>query len=301
MIVLEKLSLMNIDSFRQIYDKSEDSYVCEKSFFEIYDHESFIVKFIIRKQIKLLRYDEKLIGYIWHEYPISNKFTRIYAFSIDEKYIDMLETDTFKIMNKTQLIYDIIQNYKHDKLMEKLNFNLKSQIILMNLNLSNFKIKTISNLGNLSFKHFKCGKDELLRCDTQNAIFEEDKRVLLTVEDIKEEEKEDYFLEDYSVFLNLDDETIGYGQVILYKGKYTVVNFGIKEEYRGYGYGEKLITYLLNFCKINKLSEIYIRVEKSNIGAVALYRKVGFRDHTQYGTYTNNIKNIDKKNKYYKI
>jgi hypothetical protein len=62
MVFLEKLSLFNIKHFRKLYNKNENAYICDKSFFDIYDEESFIIKYIIRKQIKLFKVKKKYVG-----------------------------------------------------------------------------------------------------------------------------------------------------------------------------------------------------------------------------------------------
>ena len=59
MISLEKLTLFNIDDFRLLYNISHNSYICDNDFFEIYDDESFVVKYIIRNQVRLFKMDDQ--------------------------------------------------------------------------------------------------------------------------------------------------------------------------------------------------------------------------------------------------
>ena len=65
--------------------------------------------------------------------------------------------------------------------------------------------------------------------------------------------------------------------IILTKNEYTIVNLGILEQYRMNGYGEILLRYLIELCKINSIDDIFIRVEESNEKAINLYSKVGFK------------------------
>ena len=78
---------------------------------------------------------------------------------------------------------------------------------------------------------------------------------------------------------------IGYGQVILNRGKYTIVNLGVIKEHRGMRYGEELLKYLINLCICKNISEIYIRVDKNNIPALRLYTKLGFREYSSYSVW----------------
>ena len=98
MVFLEKLSLFNIKDFRKLYNKNENAYICDKSFFDIYDEESFIIKYIIRKQIKLFKVKNEYVGYVWYEYPSDEGFSNIYAIYLKDEYINLLingETGNF--------------------------------------------------------------------------------------------------------------------------------------------------------------------------------------------------------------
>ncbi|POO85827.1 GNAT family N-acetyltransferase, partial [Clostridium sp. 3-3] len=62
MITIEKLSLFNIENFRKLYNSKYRSYICDRDFFTIYDEESFVVKYLLRKQVKIFKYNNKHIG-----------------------------------------------------------------------------------------------------------------------------------------------------------------------------------------------------------------------------------------------
>ncbi|MGG7186544.1 GNAT family N-acetyltransferase, partial [Clostridium butyricum] len=145
--------------------------------------------------------------------------------------------------------------------------------------------KPIEVKDGINFKHFIKNCDEKLRCDVQNEIFYDENRVPLDTEDIFDEEEQDYYINDFSVFLYVNNECAGYGQIILSNDLYTIVNFGIIKKYRCCGYGQLLLNYLIELCRINQIEHVYIRVEKNNYKAVSLYNKVGFREYISYDTW----------------
>lgn len=279
MISIEKLSMFNIDKFRILYETLEDSYLCDKGFFDIYDKESFLVKFIIRRQVKLFKLNDNYVGYLWHESPDDDsKCCTIYGISFKDDFIEYITSNILDALCFKSLKLDIIQNTKNRLIMNRLGFDIQFKSIIMHLDLlSNPKMFEFKFPDNLQFKHFIKNKDEDLRCEIQNSIFGEKNRIPLTVNDICEEENEEYFIEDFSVFLkNSNDDVLGYGQIILSKNQYTIVNFGILAQYRMKGYGETLLRYLIHLCVLNSISQIFIRVEETNIKAINLYNKVGF-------------------------
>lgn len=284
MITIEKLSLFNIDNYRKLYNSKYRSYVCDKDFFEIYDNESFIVKYLLRKQVRLFKYDSIYIGYIWYDESKTPKVNNVYCIYILDEYIDLLNESVLDFIRCCKLKYDMEENEKIKELMNKLGFEISSNISLMKLKYKPAEIELEIN-DELEFKHFIANCDEELRCRVQNNIFYSENRTPLNVDDIFEEEGQDYYINDFSVFLRTKDDYIGYGQIILSNGLYTVVNFGIIEEYRCQGYGQVLLNYLIELCRINSIDDIYIRVEKDNYKAVSLYKKAGFRECVSYDTW----------------
>lgn len=288
MVFLEKLSLFNIERFRNLYNKNEDAYICDKSFFEIYDNEHFLVKYLIRKQIKLFKINNEYIGYIWYEYPSQRGLSNIYSIYLKDEYLDLINSTLLTFFNINTFRYEMLANSKASKLMKKLNFNVNSKNILMKIQPSN--LFNINDEDNVIFKHFKEGQDEGLRCRIQNSVFNDKNRIPLSVDDIYREEDEDYYINNFGVFIcTTQGQAMGYGQVICNNGFYTIVNLGILKEYRNHGYGEMLIKYLINLCYNELIAEVYIRVDKDNTTALSLYRKVGFAEHRSYISWYKNV------------
>ena len=288
MVFLEKLSIFNIKHFRKLYNKNENSYICDQSFFDIYDEESFIVKYIIRKQIKLFKVKNEYVGYVWYEYPSDEGFSNIYAIYLKDEYINLLNPKVLSFFNVNTFKFDMLSNSKASYIMKKLNFNVNSKNILMKIKTTSFNNYFTEN--NVIFKHFKEGKDEELRCKIQNSVFDEKNRIPLTVGDIRIEEDEEYYIKDFGAFIcKSNGQAVGYGQIILNKELYTIANVGILDEYRKQGYGEMLVKYLIQLCHENSIQSVYIRVEKNNINALSLYNKIGFKEYESFVTWYKNI------------
>lgn len=288
MVFLEKLSLFNIERFRKLYNKNEDTYICEKSFFEIYDNKHFLIKYLIRKQIKLFKVNSEYIGYIWYEYPSQRGLSNIYSIYLKDEYLDLINSTLLSFFNINVFRYDMLANSKASKLMKKLNFNINSKSILMKIQSKRFY--NMNNEDYVIFKHFEEGQDEELRCKIQNLVFNDRNRLPLSVDDIYREEEEDYYIENFGVFIcTPQGQAMGYGQIIFNNGLYTIVNLGILKEYRNHGYGEMLVKYLIDLCYSQLISDVYIRVDKNNNPALSLYRKVGFIEHQSYISWYKNV------------
>jgi ribosomal protein S18 acetylase RimI-like enzyme len=54
--------------------------------------------------------------------------------------------------------------------------------------------------------------------------------------------------------------------------------FGIYvlEDFQSKGYGKKIINYIFEYCKLNKIHKIYLSVDKDNEKALILYKKNNF-------------------------
>ena len=84
-----------------------------------------------------------------------------------------------------------------------------------------------------------------------------------------------------------NDKLIGY---ILYKNLYNFINIdslGVIYEYRNKGIGTLLIKFLINLAKKNKMN-IRLQVRISNIIAINLYSKLGFKKKSILKNYYSN-------------
>lgn len=168
-------------------------------------------------------------------------------------------------------------NLRNNYIVKKLKLKVLKKEILMNMETLSFE--KIDKNEDIFFRHFIEGEDEELRCKIQNSVFYDKNRIPLCPSDIIDEEDEDYYLNKFGVFICKNDgQAIGYGQVIYSNGEYTIVNLGILKSYRQRGYGEILLKYLIELCYNNSINYVFIKVERENINALSLYKKIGFKE-----------------------
>ena len=75
-----------------------------------------------------------------------------------------------------------------------------------------------------------------------------------------------------------DNNVLGKLKYSLIYERMEVDNILVKEEYRGRGIGTKLMSYLVSEAIHHKVINITLEVRVSNIRAINLYKKFGFRE-----------------------
>ena len=293
--MLEKLTLSNMEILKKLYFDSlkESSY--NKDFFKCYDNQNFIIKFLYRKFIKIIKLNNVSVGYIWYEAPIDN-FIKVWALYIDYRYINELSKQILSSFNNYILSYEAIDTSKNAIILENLGFRINNGTLFMEMNLDNYDnskkindihLKLVENLyikknfnSNVCFSTRKlvAGVDEELRCNIQNNIFGELNRRPLLLEDIYGDMAQDYYLKDLCVFGMVNNSYIGYGQIIFSREMFTVVNFGIVKEFRGMGLGKLLLDEIILYANRAGIRKISIRVDCSNEKAIDLYKWIGFNE-----------------------
>ena len=301
MVLLERLSSNNFENFKNLNLErfSKENY--DKNFFEYYENEKFFLKIFLKKFVKLFIYRKEFIGYIWYEIPVEMP-VRVWSLYIKPEYIDLLSPEILKSFNNTILSYETCNDEDTNRMLINLGFKKVKPSLLMNIELSNYNkaaqvallknslehnsnvINSLNNLYNGNIRNINIttekvllDRDEELRCKIQNSVFSATTRIPLEVEDIQNDIEQDYYMEDLSLFIKLNNIAIGYGQIIFNRDMYTVVNFGILKEFRGYGFGKILLNELINAAKKMQINELFIRVEENNYSALKLYNWIGFK------------------------
>jgi len=295
MVMLEKLTLNNMNSFKEMYNKNFKEINYNKDFFKCYESQNFLIKFLYRKFIRLIKINGAYIGYIWYE-GVGEKYIKIWALYIDINYIDLIDNLTLSYFNNNILLYEAIDTIENSIILTKIGFKKENYTMLLNMNITNYfnndiilnefnnKKNTFKYKYNIneniifSLKKLNVGKDEKLRCDIQNDIFSQLNRKPLTVDDIYADMTQDYFLKDLSFFGMINNEYIGYGQIIFNRNMYTIVNFGIVTKYRGLGLSKILLSEIINKARGDGIKELYIRVDPDNTKAINLYKGIGFKE-----------------------
>jgi len=79
------------------------------------------------------------------------------------------------------------------------------------------------------------------------------------------------------IVLERGDTIAGYGILSVAAGEAHVLNLCVDPEYRRLGYGDRLLDEMLRRAKAASVKEIFLEVRPSNVNALSLYRKKGFR------------------------
>lgn len=300
MVLLERLSSNNFENFKTLNLErfSKENY--DKNFFEYYEKEKFFLKIFLKKFVKLFIYNKNVIGYIWYEVPVEIP-VRVWSLYVKPEYLALLSPNILNSFNNTILSYETCDNKTNNEMLSKLGFKKVKPSILMIMNLKNYNktqqtdnlifslkdntklLKKINMVYNSNINEVKISiekvilkKDEELRCKLQNSIFSASTRVPLEIEDIENDIEQDYYIEDLSLFIKVNNIAIGYGQIIYNRDMYTVVNFGIVKEFRNFGFGKILLNSLIQKAKKINIDELFIRVEETNYSALKLYNWIGF-------------------------
>ncbi|MDL2310433.1 ribosomal protein S18-alanine N-acetyltransferase [Peptostreptococcaceae bacterium OttesenSCG-928-C18] len=90
--------------------------------------------------------------------------------------------------------------------------------------------------------------------------------------------------------LEKNDVIIGYFGMQIIFDECQIHNIGILEEQRGKGYGNIIFDYIISYCKNNGILNITLEVRESNVSAIKLYEKYGFKKaSTIINYYTNPV------------
>jgi len=72
------------------------------------------------------------------------------------------------------------------------------------------------------------------------------------------------------------DQVVGYSILSVAAGEAHVLNLCIDPDYRGLGYGERLLNDIIDQARLAEVSEMFLEVRPSNVSALQLYSKKGF-------------------------
>lgn len=242
-------------------------------------------------RIKLLKIRERIKGYVFYKYPfiLQDKDT----LNINEIYIER-DYDTHS--NYTVLLGSANKNllskhYKYARFLFQSKYDSNNGIIqllellpekkVFDMRMDLSSITEMSITSGVEFVAFKKGKDEMKRVEIQNSIFKDTKgHIDLDINDIINDENQNYYVQDGAFFIAINGEFAGYSQVIIErdpKDKPYIVNFGILPNYRKHGLSKLLLNHSLCILKEKNYKYAYITVDADNKKAYNLYKKAGFQ------------------------
>lgn len=275
MILTDKLNKDNFEHFYILLNERKELIPYQPDFYEYYKNKTIFQKFFIKKLVRLLVYNNEYIGYVWFD-SYSRKSTRIKDMYVKPEYIKYVNSNTFKIIKSNIIICETFESDYSVELCRALDLDRYKNtelMILRNADNNSYTYKT-----DAIFRPYIIKRDQKLRKDIQNKIFNSDGREPITTADIAYEEEQEYFIYDLCSFIKAQNNEIGYGQIIISRGTYSIVNLGIIENYRNKGYGHDLVIKLIELANKKGITELFIRVEESNNVAKKLYESLGFNE-----------------------
>ena len=102
--------------------------------------------------------------------------------------------------------------------------------------------------------------------------------------------------EDLIYVAELDKEVVAFLSIEVYKddGYVYLDDLSVTEKYRDKGIGTKLISLAEDYSKDIGVSAIVFHVEKTNVNAHKLYRKLGYMDNEDQGNRMRMVKELKK-------
>ncbi len=87
------------------------------------------------------------------------------------------------------------------------------------------------------------------------------------------------------VVLDRGEELVGYSILSVAAGEAHILNLCVDPNARALGFGDRLLEEILNRAKAVSVKQLFLEVRPSNVHAVSLYRKKGFRQIAERPAY----------------
>ncbi|GAA0766592.1 GNAT family N-acetyltransferase [Clostridium subterminale] len=256
---------------------------------DICTNKNIFKKLLLGKNIKYIKSEQKYIGFLWYS-KLQYQVYKIHCIKFIPEYSTFeYYKEVFRFFDSCNSIIISENNNLNANLLIDLGFSIERAIIEMGREISSYEELNIDE--NISFTTFKDGKDEKYRCLIQNIVFDSANRQSINEDDIIYEKYQNYYIPEGCIFIKCRGVYIGYGQLIKKDAKIYIANFGVLPEYRGKGYGKKLLKYIINLAHDLGSKKIYLKCDKKNMEAVNLYICEGFKTIDTYYEYKKD--NID--------
>lgn len=282
MIKAGQMTRREIEEYKDTLMRFTEFNAYNEDFYASYSSASMLVKMQLRSSVRIIRFNDEPIFFIWFDIRSYNSvlrsiipFDRAYELK-DQDFFHMIIPAFIKSVvpraESGRYAYQALENEENTMLLKLMGFSLDESVLVMRIDTQEIPEPSAS----LEVIDFRL-EDIQDRVQIQNNIFNDKYRIPLNKSDILIEISKRIYIPEASMFLMKDSRKIGYGQIIKgVEGNY-LVNFGIIEERRGQGYSRDFLVYVLNRGKELGFREIFLEVNAYNIKAVNLYNSIGFR------------------------
>ena len=283
---LETLNSSNLNFINEFNITNE----YKEELIDICTNKNIFKKLLFGKNIKYIKSEQKYIGFLWYS-KFHHQVYKIHCIKLIPEYSTFeYYKELFKFFNSYNSIIISDNNNLNTNLLIDLGFNVERTIIEMEREINRYEDDDINK--DISFTTFEDGKDEKYRCLIQNKVFNSANRQAINEDDILYEKYQSYYISEGCIFIKYKGMHVGYGQLIKKDLRTYIANFGILPEYRGKGYGKKLLKFIINLAYGLGNSKIYLKCDKKNIEAVNLYICEGFKTLDTYYEYKKHNMNL---------
>lgn len=247
---LIKISNFDLIAFNQkqhknflvaLYSGNEDLYVCE------YQDSISVKTFALNSKLLM-------------EYAKENNLT-IYASLLEKDKLNNLEANFIEVKSETLALLS-------QQMIDNQNFVSIDHLTPIYVKLSQAEKQLKEKVLNQIIIEKATNVDEVL--DIENNCFEEKWSKETLLNEISLPNKH-YLIAKYN------NEIVGYIGVEECYDELSLLKVGVKENFRNYGVGTKLLSYTIDLQKQKGLKKYFLEVNVNNIIAKNLYKKLGFK------------------------
>lgn len=195
-----------------------------------------------------------------------------------QKYLrENVFQDILDKLSVTSITYQTSDNELNEEFLKRAGFEITRTTLVMNLDIKDREVRKYRiHKGNISYRKVSDQITMEERLKIQNDAFQNRKRVPLSLSDVEREMNFRTYIPELGLLMYDNGEAIGYGQIIKNSMMYYLVNFGIRRDMQKKGYGDILLTELLDRASVYGAHMVNLEVFKDNPKAINLYSKHGF-------------------------
>lgn len=250
----------------------------DSSSFRFYSRfDGSFVLYIFRRECWLIMNDSALLGIIF----TSHIKQQIYYVPVSQKQFSFMAVAFLikKYTNSAGYTLKLIYSSASFKAASQyLRVRPVTDIKHMKCNISSSNISNPFLPQGVEIHTMKNG-EESIRAELQNSIFGANKnRIPITIDEVIGEKRIKGYIGPMCYILKVNGIPAGYGQIMIIDDEYSLINFGLIPSYRGYGYGDIFLKYILYKCESSGILSLHLTVDNNNPPAISLYKKNGFME-----------------------
>lgn len=96
---------------------------------------------------------------------------------------------------------------------------------------------------------------------------------IYSIETLQKNFEYDYY---HNLVVEIDNKIVGYIMTTIIYDECEILKIIVEQKYRRQGVGELLLKNIIDYCKGNSVSKIFLEVRSQNVVAKNLYQKIGF-------------------------